>query len=136
MYGSERTDDPVTAPNRGRGGGRGLRWPLLLGIAAAALLIAPIVFAAPGHKGAGHGAAPGKVSGPVVGGGAPAFWPSWGFTHTQFTPDGPGLAQALTDTAKQSLAQDQAIMGWGADNPEPSPGQYNFGSLDRRIQLI
>jgi hypothetical protein len=32
--------------------------------------------------------------------------------------------------------QNQHIMGWGADNPEPSPGQYNFSSLDARIALI
>jgi hypothetical protein len=132
VHRTERADDP--AP----GNGRVRRWPLLLGIVAIALLIVPIVFvfAAQGNKGPGHGAAPAKVSGRVVGGGAPASWPSWGFTHTQHTNDGPGFGRALTDTTKQPVAQDQAIMGWGADNLEPSPGRYDFGSLDRRIQLI
>jgi hypothetical protein len=27
-------------------------------------------------------------------------------------------------------------MGWGADNPEPSPGRYDFAALDSRIDLI
>ena len=46
-----------------------------------------------------------------------------------------------TDKGKQILQSSLGminvqIMGWGADNPEPSPGQYNFGSLDARIQLM
>jgi hypothetical protein len=66
----------------------------------------------------------------TVGGGAPASWPAWGLTHTQFTPDSPdGLSG-------RPVPQNQSIMGWGADNPEPSPGRFNFGALDRRIQLI
>jgi hypothetical protein len=32
--------------------------------------------------------------------------------------------------------QNQHLMGWGAANPEPSPGEYDFASLDRRIDLI
>jgi hypothetical protein len=27
-------------------------------------------------------------------------------------------------------------MGWGVDNPEPSPGQFSFSTLDRRIATI
>jgi hypothetical protein len=34
------------------------------------------------------------------------------------------------------MVQAQAIMGWGVDNPEPSPGQYDFRSLDRRMDFI
>jgi hypothetical protein len=34
------------------------------------------------------------------------------------------------------MVQAQAIMGWGVDNPEPSPGQYDFESLDRRMEFI
>jgi hypothetical protein len=30
----------------------------------------------------------------------------------------------------------QHLMGFGADNPEPSPGKYNWGSLDERMQRI
>lgn len=32
--------------------------------------------------------------------------------------------------------QVQASMGWGPRNPEPSPGHYDFASLDNRINLI
>ncbi len=46
-----------------------------------------------------------------------------------------------TDEGKQILQSSLGminvqIMGWGADNPEPSPGQYNWGSLDARLQLM
>jgi Glycosyl hydrolases family 39 len=66
-------------------------------------------------------------------------WPGWGFTHTQYSADhGPASATQSVEQAlaAQPLVQAQAIMGWGADNPEPSPGEYDFGSLDRRIDLI
>jgi hypothetical protein len=139
VHGTERISEPELIPEDDGGGGR-LR-TLLLCVIALALLIGPIVFILSTHesKKAGNTAASAKASGPsgpVVGAGAPASWPSWGLTHTEHTPDGPGFSRALTDTAKQHMAQDQAIMGWGTDNPEPSPGRYNFGSLDRRIKLI
>ncbi len=28
------------------------------------------------------------------------------------------------------------IMGWGAENPEPSPGNYNWDSLDARVKIM
>ena len=28
------------------------------------------------------------------------------------------------------------IMGWGTDNPEPSPGTYDWATLDARIQMV
>ncbi|MFD9562858.1 xylan 1,4-beta-xylosidase [Streptomyces sp. NPDC059994] len=63
----------------------------------------------------------------------------WGFTHTQFSADSgttEAVARARKLLAGQSLPQDQAIMGWGAGNPEPSPGVYDFSDLDRRIAFI
>jgi hypothetical protein len=63
----------------------------------------------------------------------------FGLTHTEFSADhGETYAKQAADKllAQQSLPQDQAIMGWGADNPEPSPGAYDFGELDDRVQLI
>jgi hypothetical protein len=36
---------------------------------------------------------------------------------------------------KQSLPQIQHIMGWGAGNPEPSKGRYDFSEMDRRIDI-
>jgi hypothetical protein len=32
--------------------------------------------------------------------------------------------------------QNVPLMGWGADNPEPVPGIYNWSSLDARVQLM
>ncbi len=66
-------------------------------------------------------------------------WPGWGFTHTQFSADdGEFTAVATAEGAIKSvpMVQAQAIMGWGVDNPEPSPGQYDFRSLDRRMDFI
>ena len=28
------------------------------------------------------------------------------------------------------------IMGWGPGNPEPSPGNYQWGTLDERVELV
>jgi hypothetical protein len=66
-------------------------------------------------------------------------WPGWGFTHTQFSADqGEPAAVATAEGAIKSvpMVQAQAIMGWGVDNPEPSPGLYDFRSLDRRMDFI
>ncbi|MGY1794618.1 hypothetical protein ACI796_11585 [Geodermatophilus sp. SYSU D00525] len=66
-------------------------------------------------------------------------WPGWGFTHTQFSADhgAPAAVRSVESAlSAQPLVQAQALMGWGADNPEPSPGRYDFGSLDERIDLI
>jgi hypothetical protein len=71
--------------------------------------------------------------------GAPAGWPSWGFTHTQFSADrgNPRALDSARDAlTRQPLVQAQAIMGWGADNPEPAPGRFDFRSLDARVDLI
>ncbi|MGE0297349.1 GH39 family glycosyl hydrolase [Pseudonocardia sp.] len=66
-------------------------------------------------------------------------WPRWGFTHTQFSADH-GEPEAVTAIvgalAQQPLVQVQPIMGWGAGNPEPSPGMYDFESLDSRMDFI
>jgi Glycosyl hydrolases family 39 len=71
--------------------------------------------------------------------GAPynAPWTVWGFTHTDRSADvGPAgdvAARALDD---QQMIQNQHIMGWGAGNPEPAPGRYDFAALDRRMNYI
>jgi len=63
-----------------------------------------------------------------------------GVTHTQNSIDGWGGDEAnasaravLTATASY---QNQHIFGWGALNPEPSPGVFDWSSLDRRMELI
>ncbi|AQA02538.1 xylan 1,4-beta-xylosidase [Mycobacterium sp. MS1601] len=66
-------------------------------------------------------------------------WPGWGFTHTQFSADGgdPGSVGSAQNALRTvPMVQAQHIMGFGADNPEPSPGHYEFDSLDRRMNLI
>ncbi len=63
----------------------------------------------------------------------------WGFTHTQYSADqgadsGRKAASALL--SGHPMPQNQHTMGWGAGNPEPSPGRYDFADLDRRIALM
>ncbi|WP_370422743.1 xylan 1,4-beta-xylosidase [Streptomyces sp. QH1-20] len=63
----------------------------------------------------------------------------WGFTHTQYSADH-GDADARKAAGRLlsagPLSQNQHIMGWGVDNPEPKPGAYNFADLDRRVALM
>lgn len=66
-------------------------------------------------------------------------WPGWGFTHTQFSADDgepAAVATAEGTVGAVPMVQAQHIMGFGADNPEPSPGVYDFASLDRRMAFI
>ncbi|MCC3767097.1 xylan 1,4-beta-xylosidase, partial [Streptomyces sp. UNOC14_S4] len=71
--------------------------------------------------------------------GSPATALGFGFTHTQYSADHGD--DGARDTAAKLLSgtpmpQNQHIMGWGVDNPEPRPGTYNFGDLDRRVALM
>jgi hypothetical protein len=63
-----------------------------------------------------------------------------GVTHTQYSIDdwGHNAASASAKTVLTATAtyQNQHIFGWGAQNPQPSPGRFSWSSLDRRIQLI
>lgn len=63
----------------------------------------------------------------------------WGFTHTEDSADtgDPAATQRVaTELSAHPMMQAQALMGWGANNPEPSPGRFDFASLDRRIDFI
>ncbi|WP_449478942.1 xylan 1,4-beta-xylosidase [Streptomyces abikoensis] len=63
----------------------------------------------------------------------------WGFTHTQYSADRGDDAARRAATgllAAAPMPQNQHIMGWGVDNPEPRPGTYNFGDLDRRVAFM
>ncbi|MFK0171419.1 xylan 1,4-beta-xylosidase [Streptomyces sp. NPDC090306] len=121
------------------------RWRLaaLLCVGAVVLALAVSVFTFPGSgadvagttrdgdKVHGTPATPAAPSRPSVG---------WGFTHTQYSADeGSGSADArVRELLSQDpgLPQNQHIMGWGADNPEPSKGRYDFDALDSRVDLV
>jgi hypothetical protein len=63
-----------------------------------------------------------------------------GVTHTRQSLDDTEPAEAR-ERGKQILAgegqqyQNHHLMGFGTLNPEPAPGQYDWSSLDRRMQL-
>nr|WP_079194618.1 xylan 1,4-beta-xylosidase [Streptomyces sp. CB02923] len=70
---------------------------------------------------------------------SPAAQVGWGFTHTEYSADRGN--KAATRSAGRLLSadpmpQNQHIMGWGAQNPEPSPGTYDFKELDSRVDLM
>ncbi|MEU1010570.1 xylan 1,4-beta-xylosidase [Streptomyces sp. NPDC005890] len=122
------------------------RWRLtaLLGVGAAALaLVATLVGTLPGGGGSTAGTSPDgdKVHGtPGTLPARPEPYVGWGFTHTRYSADeGSGAAVGRVERLLArggGLPQDQAIMGWGADNPEPVKGRYDFGALDRRMDFV
>jgi hypothetical protein len=63
-----------------------------------------------------------------------------GATHTQYSADSyndlTAVATARCLLQNACVYQNQHIMGWGAANPEPSPGVYNWATLDERVQLM
>jgi hypothetical protein len=66
-------------------------------------------------------------------------WPRWGVTHTQYSADNENeqvQEQARGILGRVPMVQNQHIMGWGAGNPEPSPGKYNFTDLNRRLTFM
>lgn len=65
---------------------------------------------------------------------------SVGVTHGQRSVDpwgDGGARQAATKLLSAGFTyQNQHIYGWGATNPEPSPGHFVWDSLDRRVALM
>lgn len=109
--------------------------------AAALALILTLIGTLPGDDGTAGTTPDGdKVHGtPATPAGRPAPDVGWGFTHTQFSADegGPAAVARVRDRLKGSRpAQNQALMGWGADNPEPVQGRYDFTALDRRVDFM
>ncbi|MER6950732.1 xylan 1,4-beta-xylosidase [Nonomuraea sp. NPDC000554] len=139
-------------PNDGRHARRRSPWPIAVGagVLAVALVVAIMVYAGNrvgSRDGSGDGYKGGEVA--QVGPSEPAptlqqppqmeNWPRWGVTHTQYSAD--NTPRELTERAGDILArvpmlQNQHVMGWGVGNPEPSPGQYNFRDLDRRLRFM
>src|SRR5277367_2660198 len=65
---------------------------------------------------------------------------TWVRYLTQVSAD-PWRNPTAVTSAKQVVHQsahsvEPPIMGWGVDNPEPSPGHYDWKSLDSRMQFI
>jgi hypothetical protein len=65
---------------------------------------------------------------------------SLGVTYTQHTLDPNGDTAAIRSASEllrtSAVFQNQQLMGWGADNPEPAPDEYNWASLDNRMKVI
>ncbi|WP_128375624.1 GH39 family glycosyl hydrolase [Streptomyces cavernae] len=121
------------------------RWRLtaLLGVGAAALaLVLTLINTLPSSGGSQAGTTPDgdKVYGsPSVPAERPDPEVGWGFTHTQYSADeGDSTATARVegDLSRQPLPQIQHIMGWGAGNPEPVKGRYDFDEMDSRVDFM
>ncbi|MFI6322590.1 xylan 1,4-beta-xylosidase [Nonomuraea sp. NPDC050556] len=80
--------------------------------------------------------APGKIGKPPP---VDAAWPRYGLTHTQLSANN-GKEQLQDVVAgplsKTPMLQNQHIMGFGVDNPEESPGRFDFEDLDDRMRLM
>ena len=64
---------------------------------------------------------------------------SVGVTHTQpkwEDGDPAAVARAKSLLAEGLKFQNQHLMDWGTENPEPQPGVYNWASLDHRVALM
>lgn len=114
---------------------RGGRWRIaaVLGIVVAALALLLTTCAGRPGDDAGRRGADRTRERPVTAA------PGWGLTHTQYSADRgteQGRRAAEKTLSAQPLTQNQHIMGWGASNPEPSPGRYDFADLDRRVDLM
>ncbi|MFE7118311.1 xylan 1,4-beta-xylosidase [Streptomyces sp. NPDC057654] len=132
------------------GGGRsGLRarvrarWRILTLMGAGAVALAVALTMCTGWPGGGAEPGPSSRTGvygtPKKPGGSSPAELGWGFTHTQYSADhGEGAAKKSADAllSADPMPQNQHIMGWGADNPEPAPGEYDFSDLDRRVELM
>ncbi|MFG1945248.1 xylan 1,4-beta-xylosidase [Nonomuraea sp. NPDC048826] len=138
-------------PTDGRHARRRSPWPLAVGAGAlAVLLVAGIMTYASMRSAPDDG--PTTFVGGEVASAAPTEpvpelepppvvddWPRWGVTHTQYSADNEGPEvqdQARGILGRVPMLQNQHIMGWGANNPEPRPGQYNFIDLNRRLKFM
>ncbi|MFE9397887.1 xylan 1,4-beta-xylosidase [Streptomyces flavidovirens] len=127
-------------------GARRWRFTALIGVGIAAIaLVLTMCATLPDGNGSGNHRDGTTTDGdkghgtPVPPRAAPQSELGWGFTHTQYSADegDAGALRRAEDTlSARSLPQIQHIMGWGAENPEPSPGRYQFDELDSRVDLI
>ncbi|PKK13315.1 xylan 1,4-beta-xylosidase [Thermomonospora sp. CIF 1] len=135
----ELTEQDTHAQSPPPGPPRRRRWPTAVAVIAPVVLIAAAAFFVLRDDARHDDSSAPTQAGQLGRIGVPydSSWPVWGFTHTQSSADvGPASEVAAAALDDQPLIQNQHIMGWGADNPEPSPGQYNFAALDRRMNYI
>lgn len=63
-----------------------------------------------------------------------------GWTHERWSPDksptGENRKEAQELLRAAAPIQNAQIMGWGLPSPMPSPGQYEFAELDKRVALM
>lgn len=131
------------AGHKAYSGSRRWRLTALLGVGAVALtLVLTLLGALPGDDERTQGTTPDGArahSTPAVRDERPEASVGWGFTHTQYSAD-EGEDQAVRRAERllraRPLAQNQHLMGWGAGNPEPVEGRYDFSDLDSRIDLV
>ncbi|MCQ6250484.1 glycoside hydrolase family protein [Streptomyces malaysiensis] len=112
----------------------------LLGVGVATLALLATTCSGPSGGGEGRsGGGEGPRGSESARGKGGAGAPGWGFTHTQYSADqgtAGGRKAAAALLSGHPMPQNQHIMGWGAGNPEPSPGHYEFSDLDRRVALM
>ncbi|WP_307845557.1 xylan 1,4-beta-xylosidase [Planomonospora sp. ID67723] len=130
-------------PSRGRHQRRRPSWPVALGagVVTLTLITAIIVFSSREDVPRGQlmTIPPTQPAPTLAGPPATEEWPRWGVTHTEYSADNdgsPDTAAAAHLLSRVPMVQNQHIMGWGAGNPEPAPGKYDFRDLDRRIKLM
>lgn len=63
------------------------------------------------------------------------------YTQNSHLSSGTGGNTSAVASAKSLLTsmdsfQNVALMGWGADDPEPSPGRYQWASLDNEVDVM
>ncbi|WP_019544035.1 GH39 family glycosyl hydrolase [Streptomyces sulphureus] len=110
-----------------------------VGLVGGGLVLALLVLAMCRLPGEPADHAPGVHGKPTIPQNEPQDALGWGFTHTQYSADeGANAAhdRAASALRRARLPQNQHLMGWGADNPEPAPGRYDFDSLDERVDLM
>ncbi|GII03966.1 GH39 family glycosyl hydrolase [Planobispora takensis] len=130
-------------PTKGRHQKRRPSWPVALGagVVTLALIAAIVVYSSGSDRPRGQvmtippsEAAPSLAQPPVT-----ESWPRWGVTHTEYsaTNETAGVRDEASHVlSRVPLVQNQHIMGWGAGNPEPAPGKYDFRDLDRRVKFM
>ncbi|MET7333834.1 xylan 1,4-beta-xylosidase [Nonomuraea sp. NPDC005650] len=135
-------------PTDGRHARRRSPWPLALGagILAVVLVAGIMVYASMRSKSRSvfkgdevATALPSEPAPQLEQPPALANWPRWGVTHTQYSADNEPpqvVEEARGVLGRVPMLQNQHIMGWGVGNPEPSPGQFNFRDLDRRLKFM